>query len=275
MAETIASDLPFTDADFTALTKIMRAATGVALAPEKREMVYGRLNKRVRALGLSTFRDYVHVLEGADGAAEMQGLINALTTNLTRFFREPHHFEDLAAHFARCRANGQRRFRVWSAACSTGEEAYSIAAALLEAGTSRHEDVRVLATDIDTNVLARARAGCYRASDIANAPPSMHRRFALRGDTASADGDLRALVAFKQLNLIGDWPMNGPFDAIFCRNVFIYFERTVQASIARRMAALLSPGGRLYIGHAETLRDPTGLALSGITTYTRAMARAA
>lgn len=275
MAEEIVGGTPFTEADFTALANIMRAATGVALAPEKREMVYGRLNKRVRALGLTCFREYVLRLEGPDGPAEMQRLINALTTNLTRFFREPHHFEDLAGHFKDCRANGQRRFRVWSAACSTGEEAYSIVAALLDAGASRHDDVRVLATDIDTDVLARARAGIYPASNLANAPEHMQKRFALRGDSASASPDMQALVAFKQLNLLGDWPMSGPFDAIFCRNVFIYFEQAVQAAIARRMVALLSPGGRLYIGHAETLRDPMGLALSGITTYTRAMARAA
>lgn len=275
MPEAMDRDLPFTDGDFAILAKIMRAATGVALAPEKRQMVYGRLNKRVRALGLAAFRDYVQVLEGPNGAAEMQGLINALTTNLTRFFREPYHFEDLAAHFVQSRAQGQRRFRAWSAACSTGQEPYSIAAALLEAGAARRDDVRVLATDIDTDVLERARTGNYSAADVANAPPLLQKRFDVCGDSAVANADLRALVAFKHLNLIGEWPMRGPFDAIFCRNVFIYFEQDVQARLARQMADLLVPNGRLYIGHAETLRDTMGLALTGVTTYTRTMARAA
>lgn len=268
-------DLPFTSADFATLSQTMRAITGVALAPEKREMVYGRLAKRVRALGLSSFRDYIQFLEGPSGASETQGLINALTTNLTRFFREPYHFDDLIQHFERVRAQGQRRFRVWSAACSTGQEPYSIAAALLAAGSQRHDDVRVLATDIDTDVLARARKGSYGAEDVRGAPQILQKRFQIDGAEAVASEDLRALVAFKQLNLIGDWPMRGPFDAIFCRNVFIYFAPDLQASIARKMAALLTPGGRLYIGHAETVREPKGLVLCGITTYTRDMAHAA
>lgn len=250
----------------------MRAITGVALAPEKREMVYGRLTKRVRALGLSSFREYVQFLEGPQGASEIQGLVNALTTNLTRFFREPYHFDDLVQHFERVR--GQRRFRVWSAACSTGQEPYSIAAALLEAGAQRSEDVRILATDIDTDVLARARKGVYAADDVRGAPPALQKRFQIEGKQGLANAELRALVAFKQLNLIEEWPMRGPFDAIFCRNVFIYFTQELQASIAARMAALLAPGGRLYIGHAETLRDPRGLALCGVTTYTRDMVQA-
>lgn len=268
-------DLAFTDADFKALSQTMRTLTGVALAPEKREMVYGRLAKRVRSLGLASFRDYVKFLESPAGQAETQGLINALTTNLTRFFREPYHFEDLRQHFAKAKAQGARRFRVWSAACSTGQEPYSIAAALLEAGAQPQDDVRILATDIDTDVLARAQRGRYGAQDIASAPQELQKRFTLEGQEAVASADLRALIAFKPLNLIGEWPMKGPFDAIFCRNVFIYFDQALQAKIASKMTALLAPGGRLYIGHAETLRDPRGLALCGITTYTRDMANAA
>jgi len=255
--------------EFSTIAEIMRASTGVSMPPEKQELVYARLSKRLRALGLKDFAAYVALLQSPRGAEEMQNLVNRLTTNLTRFYREPHHFADMAGLVSRAIAEGRQRFRVWSAACSTGQEAYSIADALIEAGALKLADVKVLATDIDTEVLSKAEAGRYPLSELDDAPASLKKRFPVEGGEARAAPELRRLISFRQLNLIGEWPMKGPFDAIFCRNVFIYFEADTQASVARRMTSLLSPGGRLYIGHAESLRQPQDLRLTGVTTYER------
>lgn len=247
------------DDDFQRIRRLVRARLGIALAPCKRELVYGRLSRRLRALKLQNFSAYLQRLESGD-ADELQHFCNAITTHLTSFFREHHHFEFLSQWLlpALERGNaGSRRMRFWSAGCSTGEEPYSIAMVLLEHMRQlRDWDVRILATDIDTNVLRHASAGVYGAERLARVDPGR----VLRWFEALADGreyrareELKRLVCFKALNLMDDWLMQGPIDTIFCRNVLIYFDRETQRQIVARMAALQRPGDHLILGHAESL----------------------
>jgi chemotaxis protein methyltransferase CheR len=202
-------------------------------------------------------------------------MLAALTTNVTRFFREPHHFDHLrdtvlAPLIARARAGG--RVRIWSAACSSGQEPYSAAMTLLAAAPDAVElDIRILATDIDPNVLAEGREGTYAEHLLAGVPDDFHRRWVKPAGLGRAllSEELRALVAFRQLNLIGDWPMQGRFDAVFCRNVAIYFDDDTQQRLWSRFAERLQPGGVLYIGHSERVAGPaaTQLRADGVTTY--------
>ena len=251
-------DVALTDTDFAAIVQLVRVSSGIALGENKRDLVYGRLRRRLRSLGLASFAAYRALLEGPQGQAEMVRMVNAITTNLTGFFREPHHFDHLAQEVLprlRTARDGQR-LRIWSAGCSSGEEPYSIAmtlrAAMPELG---RWDARILATDIDTDMVAHGSAGLYDAAR-ARAIPPLHRRGATQGLPDGRVGmseDLRALIVFKALNLLGAWPMSGPFDAIFCRNVVIYFDKPTQRTLFDRFADMLAPGGHLYIGHSESL----------------------
>jgi chemotaxis protein methyltransferase CheR len=235
-------------------------------------LVYSRLAKRLRKLGLQSFDEYCAFIESdADGAERVQ-MLAALTTNVTRFFREPHHFEHLRNHVLPELLDAARdgaRVRLWSSACSSGEEPYSIALTILDLlpDAGRH-DVRILATDIDPNIVNTARAGDYRSEAIAPVAPYLRDRWMSRGagETWCVNDEVRALVSFKELNLIGDWPMRGQFDAIFCRNVVIYFEEDTQALVWKRMRERLTPAGRLYIGHSERVNVP-GFASDGLTVY--------
>jgi chemotaxis protein methyltransferase CheR len=264
--------LPLGEREFTQIARLAEADAGIILGPGKQSMVQARLSRRLRALGLPSFTAYCALLASPDGEEERRAAINALTTNVTRFFREPHHFDTLrqaVTDLARKGANG-RRLRIWSAGCASGEEPYSaamtIAAALPDLLTW---DARILATDIDTNVIDRARAATYPAEQAAQIPSDLRRRFVSVDEDEMTIGAAAAdLVHFRHLNLIGQWPMRGPFDAIFCRNVAIYFDRQVQHDLFRRFAELLAPGGYLFIGHAESLAaDRQALTPAGRTTY--------
>ncbi len=249
----------FDDRDFEAIRALVKASTGINLTALKRELVYGRLAVRLRALGLRTFREYRQIV--AADPQEQVRLCNAITTNLTSFFREPHHFEHLRDQFlpAHLEQLAQRRLRIWSAGCSTGEEAYSIAMVLLESmPDALDRDVRVLATDVDSDVLATAAAGHYSAERMKGVSAGRIRRFFTehkeRGrSTFAVRPEVRQLVTFKQLNLMQPLPMSGPLDVIFCRNTVIYFDKDTQRDLFARIAPLQRPGDLLYLGHSESL----------------------
>ena len=262
--------------DFRFISELVGAKTGIQLSDGKRELVYGRLARRLRQLGFDSFSDYCALLKQDDGDELMQ-LVNAITTNLTSFFREKHHFDHLARTLvpAWLKANAAtRRIRIWSAGCSIGAEPYSLAITLREAlGDERGWDVRILATDIDTNVLAAAAAGAYPEKEVAGLPPAQLRRWFLRGSGANAGkvrarDELRDLIEFRQLNLIEPWQVPGPFDALFCRNVVIYFDKPTQKALFDRFADNIVPDGHLFIGHSESLFKVTDrFELIGQTVY--------
>ena len=240
------------DAGFDLAARMIRDYAGIKLSPHKRVMVHNRLSREVRVRGLRSFAEYLALVQ-ADAAGEREAFINALTTNLTSFFREPHHFALLRQRVQKHAAASSVPFRVWCSACSTGEEAWSLAITLREAGAP----AQVLATDIDTGALAAAQSGVYRMERAAAMAPQQLRDNFLRGagDNAgwvSVRPELRGLVTFRQLNLQApSWPELGTFDAIFCRNVVIYFDRATQARLIDRFAQRLRPGGLLTVGHAE------------------------
>ncbi|MBB5695628.1 CheR family methyltransferase [Muricoccus pecuniae] len=249
-------DVPLTEADFDAISKRVREASGIVLGSSKRDLVYGRLRRRLRVLGITSFAKYLSMLDAPEGAAERVEMVNAITTNLTGFFRERHHFEylerDLLPHLPR----QGRRLRIWSAGCSSGEEPYTIAMTLHRSMPDLHAwDARILATDIDTEMVSKGAAGVYPADRIAPVPAELQRAHVhqLDGSTVRMGDDLKALIAFRQLNLLDSWPMRGPFDAIFCRNVVIYFDKPTQRALFDRFADMLVPGGHLFIGHSESL----------------------
>jgi len=273
-------ELPMEDDDFVFIVRQVKEKAGINLGPHKRNMVYARLSHRVRELGLRSFGAYRERLESAQGADEMGVLVNALTTNYTKFFRESHHFDhfakDMLPRIVRKAAmKGRRKIRIWSAGCATGEEAYSIAMVL------RHYlpdldrwDVQILATDIDTNALAEAEAGVYSARQVEEIPMEFRAKFVRATASPNAfriAAHLRPLVVFDWLNLVDRWPMQGPFDAIFCRNVIIYFDGRTQESVVRRASGLLASHGALYLGHSESLfGSKCPLRLVGHSTYRKA-----
>lgn len=266
-------DLELTDADFRRIRELIHQRAGIVLAEHKREMVYSRLAKRLRHYGLTRFGDYLARLERRPDAKEWEAFTNALTTNLTAFFREAHHFPQLAKHIQACSG----AVRVWCAAASTGEEPYSIAITLTETLGARAADARVLATDIDTEALAKARAGIYPLEQVHKMDEARIKRFFQRG-TGSQAGlarvrpELRNMVEFEVLNLLAPgWTIKGPFDAIFCRNTMIYFDKPTQARILERFAPLLKPDGLLFAGHSENFSYISqAFRLRGQTIYTRA-----
>jgi chemotaxis protein methyltransferase CheR len=270
-------DLIFTDQDFSFIRRLVMDQTGISLADHKRELVYGRLSKRLRNLGLNNFTQYCSHLEHHED--EVLELVNAITTNLTSFFRESYHFDYLHDHLLPellQRNAVTRRIRIWSAGCSTGEEPYSIAMTVRDAVPGlRDWDLKILATDIDSNVLAKAAAGIYPAERAASVPPAYRNRFLKKGgveDTGMVrvHDDVRSLVTFRQLNLMHQWPMKGPFDIIFCRNVVIYFDKETQRSLFGRYADMLTPDGHLFVGHSETLfKVCDRFSLIGRTIYRR------
>ena len=266
-----ATDFAFTDRDFRQVVQLIRARAGIDLADSKRHMVYGRLGRRLRALGLATFADYLALLDDPD-SPEWEAFTNSLTTNLTAFYREPHHFEILAQHLRRLR--GRERYTIWCCAASTGEEPYTIAMTAVEVFDSFLAPVRVLATDLDTGVLATASAGVYTEDRVATLDEAQRRRFFLRGNGPNAGrvkvrAPLQQLITFRPLNLLApDWKVRGPLDAIFCRNVMIYFDKPTQRQILQRMRPLLRPDGLLFAGHSESFLHSADLFSSiGRTVY--------
>ncbi|MCR8725043.1 CheR family methyltransferase [Frigidibacter sp. ROC022] len=264
-------------ADFRAIADLLQARTGIALSEGKRSLVLARLARRLRKLGLPDFAAYAALLGSEAGATECREMVSALTTNVTAFFREAHHFDTLRRRvlpplIARARAGG--RLRLWSAGCASGEEPYSIAMELLDlCPEAAGLDIRILASDVDPAILARARDGIYRAEALTGLSAARRRRwFRPLGDgTARAAPGLAAPIRFRELNLAGQWPLRGPFDAIFCRNVTIYLDRPAQDRIWQGFAGLLAPAGHLFIGHSERLTGPAAERFTsvGITTYRR------
>jgi chemotaxis protein methyltransferase CheR len=272
----VSGEFPMTDKDFRQISAIMHAETGVLLDASKTNLVYSRLAKRLRLLRLPNFSEYCGLIESPQGGGERDAMIAALTTNVTRFFREAHHFEHLKnlvlpPLIERVKQSG--KIRLWSAACSSGQEPYSMALTVLALlPDAAKYDVKILATDIDPNMIAFGEAGVYDAALMADIPDASRRWFAPEKDQPgffSAGRELRALVHFRKLNLIGDWPMQGKFDAIFCRNVVIYFDDATKTKIWDRMIRMMEAQAALYIGHSERIGGQAEQLLrsDGITTY--------
>ncbi len=271
-------EFAFSKGDFEFLVGLAHERAGIALSDSKRNLVYSRLSRRLRALGLTSFADYRAHLD-AD-ASEIERFINSISTNHTKFFREEHHFAHLRSSVAQPfvqqdNKRSGRRLRIWSAGCSTGEEPYTIALVLRReiADIARH-DVRILATDIDTDVLAKASQGEYPAEALDSIPDAFCRYAQPIADSdppaVKIVHEVRSLITFRRLNLMESWPIKGPFDAIFCRNVMIYFDSPTKSKLIERFVRLIKPGGWLYIGHSESLLGShPGLHLMGRTIYRR------
>lgn len=273
-------EFEFNDRNFQHIRQIVREHTGINLTDAKRELVYSRLSRRLRKLKLKSFSEYCKLLTASD-TSEITDFINAITTNLTAFFREAHHFEYLAEQVIPdmvSQKNRSRRIRIWSAGCSTGEEPYSIAITLKESIANISQwDVRILATDLDSNVIAHGETGVYKQERIDGLSKQRLQRWFLKG-TGNQEGsvrvssELKELITFRQLNLMHPWPMKGPFDAIFCRNVVIYFDKATQRQLFERYANILNNEGYLFVGHSESLFKVTDrFRLIGKTVYEKAV----
>ena len=249
------------DHHFDKLARIVRQDSGIVLTTAKRSLLEARLNRRLRSLSLRDYGAYCRQLEGSDGIKERRHLLSAVTTNVTAFFREAHHFDALATEILPPLINAAKagaRIRLWSAACSSGEEAYSIAMTLLELfpDAARH-DLRILATDIDPQMVARAESGRYAAMTLHPLGAKRLLRFFRRdGDDYVAGPELRTIIRFAELNLHDSWPFSGQFNLVFCRNAVIYFDASARRRLWCRFARQISPGGELFIGHSERLDGP-------------------
>ncbi|HSW14198.1 MAG TPA: CheR family methyltransferase [Solimonas sp.] len=269
-------EFAFGNADFERVRELIHGRVGIALAPAKRDMVYSRLVRRLRNLGLDSFSNYLDRLSDPK-SPEWESFTNALTTNLTSFFRESHHFEMLAQHLLK-QPRGAT-IKLWSSAASTGEEPYSMAITAIETFGTETPPVRILATDVDTQVLAAAERGVYPLERLERLSEERRRRYFRRG-TGSMEGycrviePLRRLISFRPLNLLDPrWPMRGPFAAVFCRNVMIYFDKPTQHRLLERIAPMLTPDGLLFAGHSESFFHAADVVTSvGRTVYRRASA---
>lgn len=271
-------EFEYTLADFDVLRKLSNQYSGILVPDDKFDMFYSRLSKRVRMLGFSHFKQYCQYLQSHPDE-EFTEFINAVTTNLTSFFRENHHFDYLSRtvipELLKSK-QGQRQIKVWSAGCSTGEEPYSLAMTLKER-VPEDWDIKILATDLDTNVLATAAEGIYGLDRLGGISEQRLKRWFQRGSGSQSNkvrvkAELRQSIQFKQLNLMQEWPMKGCFDFIFCRNVLIYFDRDTKAMLAKRYASLLQDGSHLFIGHSESLHQlDTGFSLIGNTIYKKTL----
>jgi len=271
------SNFSLSDGEFDQIRGVIREMTGISMSDSKRQLIYRRLSGRLKALNISTFKEYLAFLKSGD-ATEVELFTNAVTTNLTSFFREDHHFDYLVKtiipEVVQEKQNSSRRLRIWSAGCSTGEEPYSIAIALREALRDISAwDAKVLCTDLDTDVIATASAGVYTENRFEKMSQVRLKRWFQKSN--GADGtllkvrdELRQLLTFKQLNLMHDWPMRGRFDVIFCRNVVIYFDKPTQRVLMDRYADALEDGGYLILGHSESLFNVSDrFTLLGKTIY--------
>lgn len=271
-------EYPLTRQNLSDIAAMIYADAGIYLNDSKASLVYSRLSKHIRALGISGFNEYCSLVASPEGAAARREMLSHLTTNFTRFFRENHHFDHLRNDvlpglIARAKSGG--RVRLWSAACSDGQEPYSIALTVLSLLPNAADyDLRILATDIDPKILAAARSGIYDENSAETVPPAMRKQWFREVDAGGRrklqiDDKVKRLITFNELNLMGQWPFKGGFDVIFCRNVVIYFDEPTQMKIWSRFASLLPEGGHLYIGHSERVSgDVKGhFDNIGITTY--------
>ncbi|SMQ86233.1 chemotaxis protein methyltransferase CheR [Devosia lucknowensis] len=265
-------EFSLSEREFARIKARVYSVAGISLSDAKRTLVVSRLSKIVRALRLPNFDAYIDYLERGGTAQDGQDFVNALTTNLTRFYREDHHFDHLRNYVGTLISDRPRgtRLRIWSAGCSTGQEPYTIGMDLLAAFPDlKRWDFKILATDIDTAVIAKAAGGVYPENELSGLSTERARRFERGGEGMIRIPDaVRELVSFKPLNLIGQWPMKGPFDAIFCRNVAIYFDKPTQGEVFGRFGKMLAPEGFLYIGHSENVGSGgEGFRLVGKTIY--------
>ncbi|MGE4482366.1 CheR family methyltransferase [Acidocella sp.] len=275
------AEFSFTSKDLAVISKIMMSEAGIVLSEAKANLIYSRLAKRVRKLSMKGFSEYCAFVETPDGVEERRELIAALTTNVTRFFREPHHFEHLRSKLLPDligKAKAGHPVRLWSAACSSGQEPYSMALTLLrELPDALRYDIRILATDIDPNVLAVAQAGIYSENALEPVPSNLKQSWfkSLQDDPGhwQAKEELRQIISFRKLNLIGNWPMKGKFQAIFCRNVVIYFDNQTQENIWARFVPVLDNNGALYIGHSERVSGGAeqSFVSEGVTIYRKSL----
>ena len=266
-------EFAFTQADFDRVRQLIYQQAGISLAPIKQDMVYSRLARRLRALKLGTFGEYLALLESGD-EAEWETFVNSLTTNLTSFFREAHHFDILKQHLLK---QTSRPLRIWCSAASTGEEPYSLAITACETFDTLTPPVQILASDIDTNVLATGQRGVYPMERVERLSPQRLQRFFLKGSGAQAGyarvrPELQRLITFSRINLLDSrWPVRDPLDALFCRNVMIYFDKPTQYQILKRFVPVLRPEGLLFAGHSESFLHAADLFRSlGRTVYERA-----
>lgn len=263
-------EFEFTSQDFARVRKLIYQHAGISLSDAKTDMVYSRIGRRLRAVGHDSFKQYLDDLEQNQNPDEWEAFTNALTTNLTSFFREEHHFPILADHLTKL----QKPIRIWCSAASTGEEPYTIAMTACEAFGTLKPPVEIYATDIDTNVLATASRGVYPYERVSKLSEKRRREFFQKG-TGQNEGsvrvrsELRNLITFEQLNLLDEqWPMKDRFDAIFCRNVMIYFDKPTQTKILSRFVPLMKPNTLLFAGHSENfLYVSNALQLLGKTVY--------
>ena len=270
-------EFKFTRKDFDFLRTISNTRTGIVVSDDKFDMFYARLSRRVRKLGLKDFEQYCDFIKSDGAGDEVLELVNAVTTNLTAFFRENHHFEflrDTVIPKLVIQNKAERKIRIWSAGCSTGEEPYSLAITLKDSLSAHSSwDTQILATDIDSNVLAKASKGVYTEDRVKDIPASTLRSWFMKGKGSNAGSvrvkpDARSLIKFGQLNLMDDWNVGDIKDVIFCRNVVIYFDRESKTKLINRYADNLKDGGYLFIGHSESLYKITDrFELIGNTIY--------
>jgi len=252
----------FVQSDFERIKKLIYQHAGISLSSSKQNMVYSRLARRVRINGFNNFHEYLNFLERGS-PEEWEAFTNALTTNLTAFFREQHHFPILEKHVEQ--RKNQKKIQLWCSASSTGEEPYSMAMAMVQAFKTFTPPVHILATDLDTNVLAKAQLGVYPLDKLEKIPKEKLKQFFLKGKghhagSARVRPELRNMITFRQLNLLDEsWPIRGPFDAIFCRNVMIYFDKPTQYKILKKFVPLLAPDGLLFAGHSESFQHAIDL----------------
>ncbi len=266
----------FTDRQFKKFQDLILEHTSITISDEKKELIYGRIARRLRKLRLGSFDEYFKLVE-YDGSEEIENFVNAVTTNLTSFFREKHHFEHLKSEIIPRllqHNHSSRKIRVWSAGCSTGEEPYSLAMTLMESISDIETwDVKILATDIDSEVLNTASTGVYREDRIEGLSKAQIKQWFKRGKGAKAGyvrvaPELQQLISFKQLNLLKEWPFSGPFDVLFCRNVVIYFDKSTQKILFKKFANVVPSHGQMFIGHSETLHNVSeDFKLMGHTIY--------
>ena len=267
-------EFPYTRQDFNQLCKLVNQHTGIQLAAGKEDMLYGRLSRRIRKLGLPSFKAYIQLLKKDEQSDEFGEFVNAVTTNLTSFFRENHHFDYLkqtALPELMKRNSDTKRIRIWSAGCSTGEEPYSIAMTVAETMPPGW-DVKILATDLDTDVLQHGETGIYDESRIEGLSKATVKRWFVRNkqqpSKVRVQPELQRLIYFKQLNLLQQWPMKGPIDIIFCRNVIIYFDMPTKQTLMERYAKMLVDNGHLFLGHSEAMNHMSDrYTLAGKSVY--------
>jgi chemotaxis protein methyltransferase CheR len=258
-------EFSFTDKHFEKLRKMVMEHTGISMSDAKRDLIYGRLARRLRKLGLNNFDDYLKILQ-QENTDELINFVNSVTTNLTAFFREEHHFDYLKSTLLpllMSKRQQSRRIRIWSAGCSSGEEPYSIAMTIREAIPNLNNwDIKILATDIDTNILDKAKTGVYSAERVNDLDKGRRNRWFMQGKGEHSDDvmvkpELQEMITFKPLNLMVEWPLKGPIDILFCRNVVIYFDKATQRILFDRFAELLPEDGHMFVGHSESLYKVT------------------